>query len=108
MLTQLSRRRWPEYFDRLAAALAGRAVELDAAGLGLPGEWVGIVSFSYDAQSGELTLALEGGARLARYPTEIHVHQDDGLLHSLELVGAGGQRDFIVLRHPLPVLGAMP
>lgn len=108
MLTQLSRRNWPHYFDRVSAALAGRAVELDAAGLGLPGEWVSLASFSYDAERGELTLVLEGDARLARHPTEIHVHQDDGLLHSLELVGAGGRRDFIVLRHPLPVLGAMP
>jgi hypothetical protein len=70
MLTQLSRRRWPHYFDRLAAALAGRAVELDAAGLGLPGEWVGLVSLSYDAERGELTLVLEGGARLRAIPRD--------------------------------------
>jgi hypothetical protein len=107
MLTQLSRRHWQPYFARVSAALVGRAVELDAAGLGLPGEWVRLVSLSYDAERGELALALEG-ERLARQPTEIHVHQDEELLHSLELVGAGGRRDFLVLRHPLPVVGVKP
>jgi len=108
MLTQLSRRRWPQYFDRLAAALAGRAVALDAAGLGLPGEWVRLASLSYDAERGELALVFEGGVRFVRNPAEIHVHQDGELLQSMELVGAGGLRDFIVLRHPLPVVGASP
>jgi hypothetical protein len=107
-MTQLSRRDWPRYFDRMSAALAGRAIELDAAGLGLPGEWVRLVSLSYDAEHGELALGLKGGERLVRNPTEIHVHQDDELLHSLELVGAGGRRDFLVLRHPLPLVGARP
>jgi hypothetical protein len=105
MMTPLSRRDWPRFFERLSAAIAGRAVELDAAGLGLAGEWVRLVSLSYHAQRGELVLVLDGGERLARTPTAIHVHQDEELLHSLQLVGAAGRRDLLVLRHPLAVVG---
>lgn len=87
MLTPLSRRDWPRFFDRLSAALAGRAVDVYAAGLdGEPhAEWVRLSSLSYDAAGNELALVLD--------------HAD-----SVELVQADGRRDFIVLRHALEVL----
>lgn len=107
MLTQLSRRDWPRFFARVSAALAGRATEVDAAGLDkdLPGDWIVLASIAYDAERNELGLVLEGGRRLVRDPRQVHVHLDADMLHSMELVDAGGRRDFVVLRRPLQVLG---
>jgi len=39
-----------------------------------------------------------------RHPREVHVHWEEDLLHSLELVDADGRRDFVVLRKPLRML----
>jgi len=106
MLTQLSRRDWQRFFDRVSAALAGRAAQVDTAGLDeeLPGEWIVLASLPYDAEANELGLVLEGERRLIRHPRQVHVHQDGDMLHSMELIDEGGGRDFIVLREPLQVL----
>jgi hypothetical protein len=105
MLTQLSRRDWPRFFSRLSAALAGRAVPVDTAGFDeeLPGGWIGLASVSYDAEREELVLLLEGERRLARHPHQVHVHWDEGLLYSVELVDRDGRRDYLMLRQPLQV-----
>jgi hypothetical protein len=82
MLTELSRRDWPRFFDRVSAALAARAVTVYAAGLdgAREEEWMPLGALSYDAGEGELRFLL-GGRTVVR-------------------------RDFLVLRHPLPVVGA--
>ena len=105
MLRQLSRRDWQRFFSRLSAALAGRAVHLESAGLdeALPDDVI-LADVSYDAASGELVLELGGGQRLVRHPREVLVHLEEDLLHSLELVDAGGRRDFVVPSRPLQVL----
>lgn len=107
MLTELSRRDWPRFFDRVAAALAARAVTVYAAGFdgAAQDEWVALESLSYDADQGELRIAL-GSGTVVRRPLRLHVHQDEDLLYSLELVEPGGRRDFVVLRHPLRIVGA--
>jgi hypothetical protein len=50
MLTQLPRRDWQHFFARVSAALAGRAVQVESAGLDeeLPGEWIVLSSLSFD------------------------------------------------------------
>jgi hypothetical protein len=72
----------------------------------LPGDWIVLASLSYDAERDELAVLLEGDRRLVRHPRQIHVHQDGDMLHSIEVVDAQGRRDFVLLRHPLQVLGA--
>jgi len=106
MLTQLSRRDWQRFFSRMSAALAGGAAHVEPAGLDedLPGNSIGLAGVSYDAAREELVLALEGDRRLVRHPREVHVHWEEDLLHSLELVDADGRRDFVVLRKPLRIL----
>jgi len=110
-LTQLSRRSWQAYFDRVAAALAGRGAHVEPAGLGLDeaahGQWVHLVSLSYDAEPDELALTVEGARRLIiRHPRQVHVHQDGDWLHGMEVLDAEGERHFLVLRSPLQVMGA--
>ena len=106
MLTQLSRRDWQGFFARVSAALAARAASIDCAGLDeeLPGDRIELLSASYDPESGELALLLEGDRRVVRHPRQIHVHLDEDLLHSMELVDADGRREFVVLQKPLPLL----
>ena len=109
-LTQLSRRSWHAYFDRVAAALAARGAHVEPAGLGLDeaahGQWMHLVSLSYDTERDELALTLEGARRLIRHPREVHVHQDGDWLHGMEVLDAEGERHFLVLRSPLQLLGA--
>lgn len=103
MLTQLSRRDWQHFFVRMSAALALRPASIEPSGLDadLPGERIHLLSASYEPDSGELALLLEGERRLVRHPLHVHVHLDEELLHSMELVDANGQRDFLVLHRPL-------
>jgi hypothetical protein len=105
-LTQLSRRNWQHFFARVSAALAVHPASVDTSGLDadLPGERIHLLSASFDPESGELALLLEGEQRLVRHPRQVHVHLDEDLLHSIELVDADGQRDFLVLHRPLPLL----
>lgn len=109
VLTQLSRRSWQAYFDRVSAALAGGGAQVEPAGLGLDaethGQWVQLVALSYDPGQDELSLSLEGARRLTCHPRQIHVHQDGDWLHSVEVLDAEGERHFIVLRSPLQVQG---
>ena len=109
-LTQLSRRSWHAYFDRVSAALAGRGAQVEPAGLGLDadarGQWTGLAWLSYDDERDELALGLRGERRVIRHPRQVHVHQDDDWLHSIEVLDAEGERHFLVLRSPLQVLGA--
>jgi hypothetical protein len=105
VLTQLSRRDWPRFFARVSAALAARPVCIDGSGLDeeLPGDWIDLLAVSYEPESGELAMQLEGDRRVMRHPREVHVHLDEDLLHSMELVDADGRREFVVLRRPLQV-----
>lgn len=105
MLTQLSRRDWQGFFARASAALAARTVNVDTSGIDedLPGEDIELVSISYDPGNGELGLLLEGDRRVVRHPRQVHVHLDEDLLHSMELVDADGRREFVVLQKPLPL-----
>ena len=106
MLTQLSRRDWRRFFARLSAALAARPASVDAAGFDekLPGERIALLSASFDPESGELALLLEGERRIVRQPRQVYVHLDEDLLLGMELVDAGGRRDFVVLHRPLQLL----
>jgi len=106
VLTQLSQRDWPRFFGRLSAALAARPASVDTSGFDekLPGERIALLSASFEPESGELALLLEGERRLARHPRQVYVHLDEDLLHSMELVDADGRRDFVVLHGPLQVL----
>jgi hypothetical protein len=106
MLTQLSRRDWERFFARVSAALAARTVSIGTGGLDeeLPGDRVELLSVSYEPGSGELALLLEGERRLVRHPRQVHVHLDEDLLHSMELVDAEGRREFVVLGKPLRLL----
>ena len=105
MLTQLSRRDWERFFARLSAALAARSASIDTAGLDeeLPGDRIDLLSTFYEPGSGELALLLGGDRRVVRHPREVHVHLDEDLLHSMELVDADGRRELVVLRRPLQV-----
>jgi hypothetical protein len=107
MLTELSRRDWPRFFERMSAALAGRMVTVYGAGLdgAQEEEWVSLGSLTYDADQGELRILL-GRRAVARRPLRVYVHQEEDLLYSMELEEPGGRRDFLVLRHPLPIVGA--
>jgi hypothetical protein len=106
VLTQLSRRDWQRFFARVSAALAARTVTIDTGGLDeeLPGDWIELIAVSYEPGSGELVLLLEGERRVVRHPREVHVHLDEDLLHSMQLVDADGRREFVVLRRPLQLL----
>ena len=106
MLTQLSRRDWQRFFARLSAALAARSVSIDCNGLDeeLPGDRIDLLSVSYEPESGELALLLEGERRVVRHPRQVHAHLDEDLLHSMQLVDADGRREFVVLRRPLQLL----
>jgi hypothetical protein len=106
VLTQLSRRDWQGFFARVSAALASRSVGVDTSGLDehLPGDRIELLSASYDPESGELALLLEGDRRVVRHPRQVHVHLDEDLLRGMELVDADGRREFVVLQKPLPLL----
>lgn len=106
MLTQLSRRDWQRFFARVSAALAARSVSIDCNGLDeeLPGDRIDLLSVSYEPEGGELALLLEGDRRVARHLRHVHVHLEEDLLYSMELVDADGRREFVVLRKPLQVL----
>ena len=105
MLTQLSRRDWQRFFARVSAALVARTVSIDCNGLDeeLPGDCIDLLALSYEPGSGELALLLEAERRVVRHPGQVHVHLDEDLLHSMQLVDADGRREFVVLRKPLPL-----
>lgn len=106
MLTQLSRRDWQHFFARLSAALAARGASVDTSGFdeALPGERIALLSAAFDPESAELALLLEGERRIVRQPRQVYVHLDEDLLLGMELVDAGGRRDFVVLHRPLQLL----
>ncbi len=107
-LRQLAKSEWPLFCGTLEPLLRVKVVEVEATGLGLPDqlarEWVRLAEFSYDSAGDVLQIAVHGGERSIAHPAAIQLREDDdGWLHSIEVVRRDGGRDFVILREALAI-----
>lgn len=106
MLTRrLERSEWRAYSERISRALAGERAEVECAGLDLGNrahaESLPLVGLNYNHEDGRFEIALEGLARLAHRPREVHVTDGpDGLL-CMAVVDPDGRRQLVRLKDPL-------
>ena len=104
-LRQLGNAQWQTYFDRVAAALGAKQVEIEVAGLGLgdqvEADWIPLIGLSYDPAGDSVAVIGEGVEHFIRHPKHIHVEHDTESLRSVEVIDAEDVHHFVLLRDPL-------
>lgn len=103
--TEIPRRQWRQYCDRMSTALVGRRVELEIVSLELgehvEARWVPLVGIVYDGRADVLEIALDGVGHSIAQPREIYAEETERGLVALEIIAADETRQVIRLREPL-------
>lgn len=103
--TELARRHWEAFFERLAPLLRASVVQVETSGLGLgdriAADWARLAELSYDAGKDLLEIGAHGADRTIHRPARIYVRDEEGWLQSIEIVDGEGRRDFVIFKEPL-------
>ena len=96
---------WRVFFDRMADALVGKRVEVEAASLDLGNqivaEWVPLLGVNYDTRDDLFDVALTGLNHLIRRPRDIYVHEGPKGVETVAVVSAHGMKQILHLKDPL-------
>lgn len=105
MLHKVQRSQWQPFFDRVAAALGAKTIDVDivAPGIGSQTEArrVVLTGLSYDAKGDVFAVITEEIEHNIAHPRAINVDEDLGSLRSLEVVDSSGYHHIVTLTDPL-------
>ncbi|HEX5515303.1 MAG TPA: DUF5335 family protein [Gammaproteobacteria bacterium] len=106
-IQHLDKSRCQPYFAQISRELAGRAIEVDVAGLGIHTpyqlDWTPLRDVAYYPDKDAFQIVTDDLDHLIPRPHELNVDIAEDGLHSIEVIDAAGQSRTLRLRAPLPL-----
>lgn len=107
--TELERRQWRQYFDRVSRNLAGKCVEIEVASLDLgiqyAAKWIPLLGVTYDEADDMMIVMADGLNHLIRKPSSVFVQSDGIDLLSMKVIDASGATQLIRFKEPVQLSG---
>ena len=104
-VSKLDKSAWRPYFDGMSKILEGKRaeIEIDALSIGsqIEAEWLPLLGISYDSNSDDLDIILEGLDHRIHRPKELFIDQTAAELTSMEVIGEDDVHHIVKLRDPL-------
>jgi hypothetical protein len=105
MLHKVQRSQWQPFFDRVAAALGAKTIDVDIIGPGIGSQAqarrVVLTGLSYDAKDDVFAVIAEELEHNIAHPRAINVDEELEALRSLEVVDSAGNHHIVTLSDPL-------